>query len=298
MYALIVVILNSIFDLRAFNIYSICVDGTDAQQPNVILTLFLILLPLMIMISVTCIMDFTCLVWLMSRRAVQPDTEDTAAVGCITIIDEIPLRATVINTLLLMPYLITSIALSRGDINPLEKYLIAILSYRFNDVIRSPLIATCTFKINNENMRRSRARQREINRQKEIQSALVKRRERKLLKSEMIEMEDFTTGVSLTDSVIERHPQYHNVPQIPQVPQPQQVPNTLQANTGRTQILEAHVRIVLSHEGTSTPQNITLVPQPTSTSNTGTPEAQTPSIPNSNATVFFIQLKELPKVDC
>ena len=170
-------------------------------------------------------------------------------------------------------------ALSRADIEPLEKYLIAILSYRFNDVIRSPLIATCTFKINNENMRRNRARQREINRQKEIHSALNKRRERK---GKMIEMEEFTTVAT------EIHHEDEVVPQVPQVPQ---IPNT------RAQILEAHVRIVLSQEvqlsSSGTPQNMVTMVPPTSHTDTLVP----PNTPN-NSTVFFIQFQELPKVEC
>ena len=92
LYALVLVILNSLFDLRAFNVYSICLEGIEAKQNNPILIFVLVLLPLMIMIAVTCVMDFKCLVWLLSRRAVNPDTadtEDTAAVGCITIIGQV-----------------------------------------------------------------------------------------------------------------------------------------------------------------------------------------------------------------
>lgn len=186
-YSFTVVAINSIFNLRAFNIYSICLEKDEAKNNNPILTLILILLPLMTLICVTCTMDFTCLIWLTNRRAVNPHHDNDINVGCINVMDEIPLRATMINTLLLIPYILTSVAISKGNVSPMEKYLIATLSYRFNDIIRSPLIVTCTFKVNNDN----RARDREIRRQKEIQAALKRRWERRLQNSSLwIEMED------------------------------------------------------------------------------------------------------------
>ena len=49
---------------------------------------------------------------------------------------------------------------------------------RFNDIIRSPLTATCTFKINNENKQRNADQERELRRQLEIQDALQRRFDR------------------------------------------------------------------------------------------------------------------------
>ena len=195
-YSSTVIAINSIFNLRAFNIYSICLEKDEAKNNNPILVLIFIMLPLMTLICVTCTMDFTCLIWLANRTRVNPDPDNDTNVGCINVMDEIPLRATMINTLLLIPYILSSVAISKSNITPMEKYLIATLSYRFNDIIRSPLIVTCTFKVNNDN----RARHREIRRQKEIQAALKRRWERRLQNPTLwIEMEDIELS---TDQVI------------------------------------------------------------------------------------------------
>ena len=259
MYALAVISINSIFDLRAFNIYSICLEREEAKDNNPILTLIFIMLPLITLISVTCTMDFTCMIWLTNtnrRSTINPN--DDINVGCINVMDEIPLRATMINTLILIPYIITSVVISQANVTPIEKYLIALLSMRFNDIVRSPLIVTCTFKVNNDN----RARNREIRRQKEIQAALKRRWERKLENSSTvwIEMEDIQLSVDQIQ---------------PEVPNEQDLPDQIASPGHQVHELNSsryHARVL--PERTSIKENL------------------------RNPTVFIVQVHEIPKDVC
>ena len=63
-------------------------------------------------------------------------------------------------------------------IDPLEKYLFVIILTRIQDTLRNPLIAKFLFNINDLNRQRDALVEREINRQKEIQDALKRRRAR------------------------------------------------------------------------------------------------------------------------
>ena len=166
LYGLILTFINAYFNLRAFNIYSVCLEKQHTTNNQVSFCLITVLIPMMILFLTTCIMDFLCYIWINDI----PNKRYT---------NDIPLRATLISTALLFPYLISTVVLAMNDINALDKYLIAIISYRFNDIIRSPLTATCTFRINNENMQRNADLERERKRQIEIQDALQRRSERR-----------------------------------------------------------------------------------------------------------------------
>ena len=98
----------------------------------------------------------------------------------------------------MIPCIVCIIALcwSIGDLDSIQKFLIAVSCYRFNDVIRCPLIATCTFRVNNANKQMRTAKQRELNRQREIQAALKQRIERKS-PQEMIEMREISPNVPI-----------------------------------------------------------------------------------------------------
>ena len=260
MYALTVISINSIFNLRAFNIYSICLEREEAKNNNPILTLIFIMLPLITLISVTCTMDFTCLIWLTNRRLAINPNNDNINVGCINVIDEIPLRATMINTLILIPYIITSVVISQANVTPIEKYLIALLSMRFNDIVRSPLIVTCTFKVNNDN----RAINREIRRQKEIQAALKRRWERRLENSSTvwIEMEDIKLSV---DQIQPEVPNQQDLDLPNQIASPEHKVQELNSSRYHAQVLP---------ERTSINENM------------------------RNPTVFIVQVHEIPKDVC
>ena len=152
-------------------------------------------------------MDFVCYVRLSQRQhntltnqnIEEPSMDECN--GCIGFIkDDMPLRATAINTLLLIPCFVEFFAICWStDLSPFEKALVLTLCFRFNDVIRSPLVATCTFKVNNANQRLRRAKLREINRQREIQDALKQREERLKQREsiEMIEMHDISPNLHI-----------------------------------------------------------------------------------------------------
>ena len=91
---------------------------------------------------------------------------------------EIPLRATIISTLLFIPYITAYMVMGIEIIDPLEKYLFVIILTRIQDTLRNPLIAKFLFNINDLNRQRDALVEREINRQKEIQDALKRRRAR------------------------------------------------------------------------------------------------------------------------
>ena len=97
-------------------------------------------------------------------------------------IDDIPLKATLLSTIFLILVLAVYIILGMRDIGPLEKYLAVILITRVNDTLRNPMIAVCTFKINDDNRQQNADEERERKRQKEIQLALKRREERRAMR--------------------------------------------------------------------------------------------------------------------
>ena len=56
---------------------------------------------------------------------------------------------------------------------------LSVIMTKVYDTLQNPLIATCSFKINDENRQRNVDEERERKRQKEVQDALKRRAERK-----------------------------------------------------------------------------------------------------------------------
>ena len=164
LYGLLIAFINSYFELRSFNIYSVCLEGQKAQMNHVTFNIFTVLLPLLFVVATTNFMDFSSYLWL--QRTVHPEQENQ---GCI--VNDIPLRATLISTHLLLLYIGGFVVLGSQNISPAEKYLVAIIATRINDMLRNPLVAIYTFKINDETRQKNAIEERERKRQIEIKNA-------------------------------------------------------------------------------------------------------------------------------
>ena len=91
---------------------------------------------------------------------------------------EIPLRATIISTLLFFLYIFAYTVNGVEKLDPLEKFFFVVTLTRIQDTSRNPLIAKFLFNINDQNRRRNDLEERERNRQKEITDALKRRQQR------------------------------------------------------------------------------------------------------------------------
>ena len=96
------------------------------------------------------------------------------------ILNELPVRSTLLNTLFLIPYLIIMAALGNisDDFSEKDKRYILGLPYLILTVGRTWFVATCTFKVNDSNRKKDLDVEREKRRQEEIKEALEKRRQR------------------------------------------------------------------------------------------------------------------------
>ena len=179
-YGLVMTFINAYLKLRSYNIYSVCLEGHKAQMNTLVFNIFSVMLPIATLTLATTFMDFSCYFWLQKTD----NHHHEKCHGCV--ITDIPIRATVISTYLLLPYLLVYLVLS-SQLQPVDKYLVAIVGTRINDTLRNPLVATCTFKINDETRQKNAETERERKRQKEIQDALDRRKERQ---SECIELQE------------------------------------------------------------------------------------------------------------
>ena len=178
-YGLILTSLNTHFGLNIFNIYSVCLSAKEASESNVTLNLITVLVPIALLVIGTISLDFFIFVWLHHRKT-RVQQENQSNLQNVSFIHDIPLRASLISTIPFIPILIIYASLGLKNVPPLEKYLIAIIMTKVYDTLQNPLIATCSFKINDENRQRNVDEERERKRQKEVQDALKRRAERKV----------------------------------------------------------------------------------------------------------------------
>ena len=96
------------------------------------------------------------------------------------IIDEIPIRSSLFNTLFLVPYIFIVIVLAHigGDFLDQDKRDLMGVPFFAMTIVRTWLVATLTFKKNDSNQQRNADQERERKRQIEIRDALDKRKER------------------------------------------------------------------------------------------------------------------------
>ena len=94
------------------------------------------------------------------------------------VLNEMPIRSTLLNTLFLVPYIIIMVALGQigNEYSEHDKNKIMGLPYLILAMCRTWLVATCTFKVNDLNKQKDEVVERERKRQEEIKEAMEKRR--------------------------------------------------------------------------------------------------------------------------
>ena len=122
----------------------------------------------------TNVLDVSSYIWLQSRVIPISRSNSIHSVQSPPN-NDIPLKASTICSILFIPYILAYIAIGSSQVQPLEKYFLAILLTRLNDAVRNPLTATSAFRVNETNA----AEDRERNRQVVIREALKKRQERR-----------------------------------------------------------------------------------------------------------------------
>ena len=169
--------INAYFNLQSFNVYSVCLLREKADFPQVAFNFITVLMPVISVMVLTNAMDLSSYFWLQNRVLVtrQLNKEGHHHLLVHEEHNNIPLNASVICSLLFIPHLVGFCVVGSESIQPLEKYFLAIMVIRLNDVIRNPLIAKCAFRINDSNAAENRERKRQV----EIQDALQRRQERK-----------------------------------------------------------------------------------------------------------------------
>ena len=175
LYGIIITFINAYFNLWSFNIYTVCYIGPEGTDQKVAFNVITVLLPVIVLVLASCFLDSSCFVFLQQRRSssVHPTTQPNSIPQGNSL--EIPLRATIISTLLFIPYILIYIILGTRKLDPLEKYFFVIILTRIQDTLRNPLIAKFLFNINDQNRQRNALEERERKRQKEIQDAMERR---------------------------------------------------------------------------------------------------------------------------
>ena len=167
-YVFIITFVNSHFELRSFNIYSVCLNGQNAQMNHVIFNILTVLVPIITVVVITCIMDYSCYLWL---HRIHSNEEIH---GCV--LSDIPLRATLISTHLFLVGIVVYAVLSSQNIQPQEKYLVATIGAQLYKILRNPLVAIFTFKINDATRQKDADEERKRKQEIEIQDALKRRK--------------------------------------------------------------------------------------------------------------------------
>ena len=174
LYGIIITFINAYFNLWSFNIYTVCYIGPEGTDQKVAFNVITVLLPVIVLVISSCSLDLSCFVFLQQRRSsVHPTTQPNSIPQGNSL--EIPLRATIISTLLFIPYILIYIILGTRKLDPLEKYFFVIILTRIQDTLRNPLIAKFLFNINDQNRQRNALEERERKRQEEIQDAMKRR---------------------------------------------------------------------------------------------------------------------------
>ena len=98
------------------------------------------------------------------------------------VINDLPVRSTLLNTLFLVPYIIIIATLGNisDDFSTKDKSYILGLPFLVLTIGRTWFVATCTFKVNDSNRQKDANIERERNRAQEIKEALEKKRQRLL----------------------------------------------------------------------------------------------------------------------
>ena len=171
--------LNSYFELKSYNIHTVCLKGPQAKINNVTFNIVTILVPLLAYVIVVSILD------ILSYKRLQSSVGPMEDYQSCTFNADIPLRASLFDSHLLMLYFLVYIVMGANNVGPLDKYLVAVIGIRIKDMIRNPLILTYALKRSEEIRERFAAQEdREKRRQKEIFKAIIKKAARRKLEKD------------------------------------------------------------------------------------------------------------------
>ena len=171
LYGITITFINSHFELRNFNIYSVCLEGENAEKNKNPFRFLTYVLPVVLMVVTTSIIDLSSYFWLQKRDNKSLETSRRY------LKNDIPLRATAINNLLHAVFTIIFFCIFTKKVTPLDKYLIVNILIKIDNMLRNLLTVVFTFKINNLTRQKSVVKERERRRNAEIQHALSRRME-------------------------------------------------------------------------------------------------------------------------
>lgn len=165
-YILAWVVVNAGLHLNLLAVYNFCYNGVKAQDDHYIFTNFLIGLPVACLTLATAFCDIKTLQFIRTRQAEKH-------------VDKIPLNASIISTILSIPYLLYPIFISNiltPKISPENKFFTILIPSTLINIFRNPIIATCAFRLNAANVvKESKDKERERKRQAAMKRAVESR---------------------------------------------------------------------------------------------------------------------------
>lgn len=161
-------IFNSILGLNVSYSYIFCMH-LKAEPVNLLLLFILVILPVLLVITATSLMDIKCLLFIKNHQTNQERFQ-------------ISLRASIISTLITVPYFILASAQGNlmGQLSIEANTFLSLFTNYLVVIIRNPLISTCAFRVNSSIQKQLDAQtDREKRRKVEMEHAIKAREERK-----------------------------------------------------------------------------------------------------------------------
>ena len=156
-----------------------CLFREKAENPKLAFTFLSTTLPQLSIQVAVIVLDISCFFIVQKQRKTPPDSKVQRRIHKkhTNILAEIPFRATLISTFTFLLQVVGHIVIA-SRLQPLEKYAFVTLLVKVTSIWKNPLIATLTFRVNEENRRRNADEERERKRDLEIQDALMRKQER------------------------------------------------------------------------------------------------------------------------
>ena len=181
-YALLILFIDSFFDLQSYNAHNVCVHRENVEKPPSMLVVQLTTaLPRLTFQLATIVLDVLCFYDVQKQKSTGQKSKIRKQIQekHTSILAEIPFRASLISSFILFLQIIVQILIGMEWIQPMEKYALVFICVRATSIWRNPLIATCAFRVNEENRKRNAEEERIKRRNSEIQDALKRREARK-----------------------------------------------------------------------------------------------------------------------
>ena len=155
-----IILANSWFELNLSVAYNFCLKKSFTNT-NILPILALIILPINLISFTTAAMDLKC--FCIASKSNKK-------------LDKVPLRATILSTIFILPQLIIGVIFGKViNFSPLTQYLVSLVNQYILIIFRNPLIVLIAFRVNETN----RFHDRETKRSREIAEALKEREQRR-----------------------------------------------------------------------------------------------------------------------